>query len=181
MTSFTQLKTLVGHPPTEYLIESCNHLSFMLTLLRFCIINGVLPEKVIKGKHLYDRRRRAYLMEESNPQDGVQIVDTAHNLPAILNVIQYFQNLGEQSGMGVQMLTGMKYEASGTSIHEQTDMGRAPLDALRDTLERSLGQEANMIISMVASNTEPSVAQRYQAKYNRPLPAQNPAEHDDYQ
>jgi hypothetical protein len=180
ITSITQLKTLVGHPPAEHLIEACQHLSFMLTLLRFCVVNGVLPEKVVKGNYTYDRGRRAYFFEEGNPHDGVDIVDTAKNLPAILSVVQYFQGLGEQSGMGTAMLSGMKQEISGTSAAEQSDLGRAPLDAVRDTLERGLAEEANMILAIATSTTQPSTAQRWQQKMGYPLPAQNMADSANY-
>jgi hypothetical protein len=172
VTAITLLKTIVGHPPAEHLIDACQHLSFMLTLLRFCVTNGVLPEKEIKGAFTYDPGRRTYQFEEGNPADGVQIVDTAKNLPAILSVVQYFQSLGEQSGMGSNMLSGMKQEISGTSAQEQTDLGRAPLDAVRDTLERGLAEEAEMILAIATSNTSPSTAQRWQNKFGSPLPAQ---------
>jgi hypothetical protein len=179
-SALTPLKTLIGHPPAEHLLEATKHLSFMLTLLRFCITKGVLPEKVVKGRFTYDRARLVYHMEEGNPGDGVEILDTAKNLPAVLQTIQFFQGLGEQSGLGSAMLSGMKQELSGTSAHEQTDLGRAPLDALRDTLERTLGEEAEMILAMVASSTEPSTAQRYQKKYSRPLPSLNPKTDANY-
>lgn len=180
ITSLSQLKTMVGHPPAEHLIEACQHLSFMLTLLRFCVVNGVLPEKVITGAYTYDRGRRTYHFEEGNPNDGVNIVDTAKNLPAILSVVQYFQSLGEQSGMGNALLTGAKMEISGTSAKEQTDLGRAPLDAVRDTLERGMAEEANMILAIATSTTKPTTAARWQQKMGYPLPATSMADSQNY-
>lgn len=177
----TPLKTLVGRPAVEDLVPITQHLSFIMTLVRYTATQAALPEKEIKGMVRYDAPTRSYIVGGDKPQDGVSYLGNAGNVAPMLQVGEFFHTLGEMGGMADGLFNGqINAGTSGTAAQQMTSMVKSKLDEVQRTLERYLAMEGKMILALVSSNTAPSTAQMYQKKFGRPLPAKNPAASKNY-